>query len=113
MLFYLCILACYNIKVLLKISSISLHILAGKFLYECHVLQVVTEKHPWNGSLAGVNSFGFGGANAHILLQRNEKEKVNGGAPLDLIPRLVVASGRTEEAVDIILKDVSGTVCYR
>jgi fatty acid synthase len=73
----------------------------------------VTEKHPWNGHLASINSFGFGGANAHILLQRNEKEKINGGAPADPIPRLVVASGRTEEAVDVILKDVSFTVCYR
>ena len=109
----LCILACNKITVLLKISSISLHILAGKSLYEYHVLQVVTEKHPWNGCLAGVNSFGFGGTNAHILLQRNEKEKVNSGAPVDPIPRLVVASGRTEEAVDIILKDVSCTVHYR
>ena len=77
------------------------------------MLQVVTEKHPWNGCLVGVNSFGFGGANAHILLQRNEKEKVNGGAPVDCIPRLVVVSGRTEEAVDVILKDVSRTVHYR
>jgi fatty acid synthase len=73
----------------------------------------VAEKHPWNGCLAGVNSFGFGGANAHVLLQRNQKEKVNGGAPVDSIPRLVVASGRTEEAVDVILKDVSPTVRYR
>jgi fatty acid synthase len=55
----------------------------------------------------GINSFGFGGSNAHILLQRNEKKKVNGGAPTDLIPRLIVASGRTEEAVDVILTDVS------
>jgi fatty acid synthase len=55
----------------------------------------------------GVNSFGFGGANAHVLLQSYEKEKVNGGAPADLIPRLVIASGRTEEAVDVILTDVS------
>jgi fatty acid synthase len=54
----------------------------------------------------GVNSFGFGGANAHVLLQSNDKNKVNGGAPTDSIPRLVVASGRTEEAVDVILKDV-------
>jgi hypothetical protein len=45
-----------------------------------------------------------------VLLQWNEKEKVNGGAPTDLIPRLVVASGRTEEAVDVILKDVRHTV---
>ena len=113
MLANLCILACYKIKVLLQISTISLHIVTVKYLYECHVLQVVTEKHPWNGCLAGVNSFGFGGTNAHILLQRNEKEKVNGGAPVDPIPRLVVASGRTEEAVDVMLKDVSRTVRYR
>jgi len=77
------------------------------------VLQVVTEKHPWNGCLAGVSSFGFGGTNAHILLQRNKKQKVNSGAPVDPIPRLVVASGRTEETVNIILQDVSCTVPYR
>jgi fatty acid synthase len=68
---------------------------------------VVTEKVPWTGSLAGINSLGFGGTNAHIVLQHNQKNKVNGGAPADLIPRLVIASGRTEEAVNVILKDVS------
>jgi fatty acid synthase len=68
---------------------------------------VVTEKVAWAGNLAGVSSLGFGGANAHTILQRNQKEKVNGGAPADSVPRLVVASGRSEEAVDVILKDVS------
>jgi fatty acid synthase len=68
---------------------------------------VVTERVPWAGNLAGVSSLGFGGANTHVILQRNQKEKVNGGAPMDSIPRIVVASGRTEEAVDVILKDVS------
>lgn len=68
---------------------------------------MVTEKVPWTGSLAGINSLGFGGTNAHIVLQHNGKNKVNGGAPADLIPRLVLASGRTEEAVNVILKDVS------
>jgi fatty acid synthase len=104
---------CVKKLVLLKISTINVHILGGIYLYECYVVQVVTEKQPWNGRLASVNAFGFGGTNAHVLLQRNEKEKVNGGTPVDPIPRLVVVSGRTEEAVDVILKDVSRTVCCR
>jgi fatty acid synthase len=68
---------------------------------------VVTEKIPWTGNLADVSSLGFRGANAHIILQGNQKIKVNGGAPADSVTRLVCASGRTEEAVDVILKDVS------
>ena len=38
---------------------------------------MVTEKVPWTGSLAGINSLGFGGTNAHIVLQHNRKNKVN------------------------------------
>lgn len=68
---------------------------------------MVTERVPWTGNLASVSSLGLGGANAHIILQRNQKKKVKGGAPVDSIPRLIVVSGRTEEAVDVILKDVS------
>ncbi|KAH0550507.1 hypothetical protein KQX54_019824 [Cotesia glomerata] len=69
-------------------------------------LQVITEPTPWEGGYAGVNSFGFGGANAHILLKSNPIEKVNGGAPNDDLPRLVVVSGRTQEAVEVLLNDV-------
>jgi fatty acid synthase len=68
---------------------------------------VVTERVPWTGDLTGVSSLGFGGSNTHIILQRNQKKRVNVRSPGDLVPRLVVASGRTEEAVDVILKDVS------
>jgi fatty acid synthase len=39
---------------------------------------------------------------AHILLKRNEKFKINNGAPKDSLPRLVVWSGRTEGAVNCI-----------
>ncbi|KAJ8946534.1 hypothetical protein NQ318_004670 [Aromia moschata] len=50
-------------------------------------------------SAQGINSFGFGGGNCHILLRKNLKEKVNNGIPQDNLPRLVCLSGRTEEAV--------------
>lgn len=70
-------------------------------------IKVVTEPTSWKGGYAGVNSFGFGGANCHVLLKSNPKEKINNGAPQDDLPRLVVISGRSEEAVERILKDVS------
>ncbi|XP_011313294.1 fatty acid synthase [Fopius arisanus] len=69
-------------------------------------LKVVTELTPWSGGYVGISSFGFGGANAHVLLKSFSKKKINGGAPQDGLPRLIVASGRTEEAVDFILTDI-------
>lgn len=69
-------------------------------------LVVVTEPTPLDGSLICANSFGFGGANAHALFKNFEKIKTNNGAPSDLIPRLVLWSGRTEEAIHSILNDV-------
>ncbi|KAK0176607.1 hypothetical protein PV328_000726 [Microctonus aethiopoides] len=69
-------------------------------------IQVVTEPTPWAGGHIAISSFGFGGANAHILLKSNPKKKINGGAPEDDLPRLVVISGRTEEAVENIFRDI-------
>lgn len=69
-------------------------------------IKVITEPTPWNGGYVGINSFGFGGANAHVLLKSHDKEKINNGAPQDDLPRLVAVSGRTEEAVSTILDDV-------
>lgn len=39
-------------------------------------LTVVTEKTPWNKGMTGINSFGFGGANAHVLLKNVARDKV-------------------------------------
>lgn len=69
-------------------------------------IKVVDKPTPWDGGYAGINSFGFGGANAHVLLKSNSKEKVNNGEPDDDLPRLVAVSGRTEEAVAAIVDDV-------
>lgn len=76
-------------------------------------VEVVTEPTPWNGGYVGINSFGFGGANAHVLLKSHTKEKVNNGAPSDDLPRLVIASGRTLEAVETLLNHVSKSNCKR
>jgi hypothetical protein len=53
-----------------------------------------------------VNSFGLGGANCHVLLKSNPKLKINNSLPEDDLPRLIACSGRTREAVDVLLSDV-------
>ena len=42
-----------------------------------------------------------------LILKWNRKQKVNNGAPIDDLPRLVILSGRTEESVKLFLNDVS------
>ena len=70
-------------------------------------VQVVDKNWQWNGGLVAVNSFGFGGANVHILLRSNPKPKMN---PIkDNVPRLIGVSGRTEEAVKVFLEKVTPT----
>nr|XP_033193891.1 fatty acid synthase [Bombus vancouverensis nearcticus] len=65
-------------------------------------IQVVDKNMPWKGGLVAVNSFGFGGANAHILLRSNPKPKLS--PVLDnKVPKLVTVSGRTSEAVNLLL----------
>lgn len=70
-------------------------------------ITVVADPTPWNGGYVGINSLGYGGSNAHVLLKSHDKEKINNGEPLDNLPRLVVASGCTKSAVDTILKNVN------
>ena len=70
-------------------------------------LKVVDEVRDLEGPLICVNSFGFGGANAHALFKSNLKSKVNFGIPKDSMPRLVVWSGRTEESVNAIMDSVT------
>lgn len=50
-----------------------------------------------------INSFGFGGANAHIVLRSNPKPKQT--LPRGQLPRVVGVSGRTEESVKNFLNN--------
>lgn len=67
-------------------------------------LKVVSENTPWRGGIVAMNSFGFGGANAHIVLRSNPKPKTTW--PAGPIPRIVGVSGRTEQAVDNFLTKI-------
>lgn len=72
---------------------------------ESHLhLQVVNRNWDFNGGYVALNSFGFGGANAHVLLKSNPKQKTT--QSLNNVPRLITVSGRTEEAVNNMLKKV-------
>ncbi|XP_017099797.2 fatty acid synthase [Drosophila bipectinata] len=71
-------------------------------------LKVVDKNLPWQGGIVGLNSFGFGGANAHVVLKSHTKSKApkssSNGLEEKQSLRLVVCSGRTEEAVQQLLK---------
>lgn len=67
-------------------------------------VKVVDSNTPWSGGVIGVNSFGSDGANAHIILKSNAKQKCPRPSG-DTLPRLAVVSGRTSEAVDLLLNE--------
>ena len=69
-------------------------------------VKVVTEKIPWKGKYVSINTLALTGVAANIILKSFKKEKKNGGEPSDDLPRLVVVSGSTEEAVAFILDEV-------
>ncbi|XP_063375503.1 fatty acid synthase-like [Cydia amplana] len=65
-------------------------------------LKVVQENTPWKGGLVAVNSFGFGGANAQVILEGGRGKHPR---PAEYpVPRLVLASGRTDVATERLIR---------
>ncbi|KAG8446408.1 hypothetical protein GDO86_014021 [Hymenochirus boettgeri] len=65
-------------------------------------IHVVTEPVPVKGGIVGINSFGFGGSNVHVILKPNEKKPLVKDSLKH--PRLVQVCGRTEEAVKNLMQ---------
>lgn len=65
-------------------------------------VQVVDRPLPVRGGIVGINSFGFGGSNVHVILRPADKA-VNSNPPR-MVPRLLQACGRTETAVNAVLQ---------
>ncbi|XP_055376639.1 fatty acid synthase [Condylostylus longicornis] len=68
-------------------------------------LKVVDKNMPWNGGIVAMNSFGFGGANGHVILKSNPKPKMV--SPKEGPAKLVICSGRTSDAVQKLLDEAN------
>ncbi|XP_063530101.1 fatty acid synthase-like [Cydia strobilella] len=72
-------------------------------------IQVVDKNTEWQGGLVAINSFGFGGSNAHIILEGGSGARPPPAAyPA---PRLLLASGHTGEAVERMLRLAAAHPC--
>ena len=71
-------------------------------------LHVVSENTAWSGGYVGVNSFGFGGSNVHVLLKSPNQQRSSVPAPDsdENGLRLFTLSGRTKEVTLAVLNDM-------
>lgn len=68
-------------------------------------VQVVDQPIPVQGGIVGINSFGFGGSNVHVILRPNDcrtVERTEG--TVERVARVLPVSGRTEGAVKTLLQ---------
>ena len=74
----------------------------------CGNCQVVCERTPWEGGYVGINSFGFGGANVHVLLRSPDTAATKHTShEATAATRLVTCAGRTKEGVETILAEMT------
>ena len=74
----------------------------------CDNCQVVVERTSWDGGYIGINSFGFGGSNVHVLLRSPDNAACSHTAHnATTATRLVTCGGRTKDDVEATLAEMS------
>lgn len=68
-------------------------------------MKPVTEITPLPGKIIPINSFGFGGANTHVVIEGTFRDR-RPGSVASPVPRLINASGRTLQSVSHILSRI-------
>jgi acyl transferase domain-containing protein/acyl-CoA synthetase (AMP-forming)/AMP-acid ligase II/acyl carrier protein/NAD(P)-dependent dehydrogenase (short-subunit alcohol dehydrogenase family) len=81
-------------------------------------LRIPTESVPWPSSgkkrIAGVSSFGFGGTNAHLVLEEYiQPQETHEDRPSDLSPHILTISARSEEALKELLGSYKNHLTFR
>lgn len=76
-------------------------------------IEVVHKPSPFPGGLVGINSFGFGGANVHTIMEANPGPHVD-SLPREKpeLPRLVLMAGRQKESLERTLDRVEAEGPY-
>ena len=67
-------------------------------------IKPITQNTKLSDSIVGINSFGFGGANVHILLKPCDQPFQHNYGIVDSIPKLIPLCGRTKESVEFIVE---------
>ena len=62
-------------------------------------MKVVSQPTPWNGGYVGINSFGFGGSNVHVVLKSHQVEPKKTAHSAASAQRLFTFSARTPEVI--------------
>ena len=65
------------------------------------------ERTSWEGGYVGINSFGFGGSNVHVLLRSPDSGASSQAAHVaTTATRLVTCAGRTKDGVEAALAEM-------